>query len=41
MASEQTSQTEFIAQVIDQTTRATIQTMAAASTSRPNNVGPK
>ena len=41
MASEQTSQIEFVAQALAKATRAAIQTMATVGTSRPDNAGAK
>ena len=41
MASAQTNQNEFIAQAVAKATNVAIQTMVIASTSSPDNVGPK
>ena len=41
MEHEQTSQNEFMTHAVAKATRLTIQTVATAGTSRPDNVGPK
>ena len=41
MASKKTGQNEFIAQAVAEATRLAIQTMAAAGTTRRDNVRPK